>query len=296
MFVKIVEPYGFCFGVERALNIAYQAKKENPDAKIYILGDLVHNQTVTESLQKDGFHLLSEKQGPLETQLLTVPDESVLIFSAHGHAPKLDEIAQKKKIKIYDATCIFVKKNEDVIIKEIKNGNEIIYIGIRNHAEANGVIGIDAEKVHLMVPNEPFDFSTVKSKAPLIVSQTTMTSEEIISCLKKIKEYLPEARFEAKQCFSTEERQKHTILEGKDADAFLVLGGRNSNNTAKLTQIIKECFPGKICLQIASLKELLDKKENFSNYHKILVVSGASTPKEEINAVYDYLSKTFDKN
>ena len=295
MFIKIVEPYGYCFGVENALKIAYKAKEENPSSKIYILGDLVHNEQVVEKLQKDGFYLLSEKKGRLETQLLTVPVESVLVFSAHGHSPFLDKIAQEREMKIYDATCIFVKKNEKDILQEIKKGNEIIYIGIRNHAEANAALGIDQEKIHLMVPYEAFEYSKVLTHSPFVVSQTTMTTQDILSCVKQIKEHFPNARFAAKQCFSTEERQKNTLLEGKGADGFVVLGGRNSNNTAKLSQLIKEHFPNKFCVQIAYSQELLNYEKELQHCNKILIVSGASTPKTEIDKTYNYILKTFDK-
>ncbi len=291
MIAKIIEPYGFCFGVEKALEIAHQAKKGNPDSQIYILGDLVHNENVTKKLEKEGFFLLSEKKGALEKQLIAVPDGAVLVFSAHGHSPKLDEIARNKKLKIYDATCIFVKKNEERMMKEAKKGNEIIYIGIRNHAETNAALGIDSKKVHLMVPGETFSFSDVHSSCPLIVSQTTVTSDDILSCEKIIKERIPNAKFLAKQCYATEERQKKAVSGGEDADAFIVLGGAKSNNTTKLYQEIKTHFPDKICIQVSSLEDLLAFEKEIIHASKVVLVSGTSTPKEDIFKVYVYLTK-----
>lgn len=291
MNVRIIEPYGFCFGVEKALETAYQAKKENPGSQIYILGDLVHNESVTKKLEQDGFFLLSEKMGSLEKQLLAVSNEAVLVFSAHGHSPKLDEIARKKKLKIYDATCIFVRKNEKQIAEEIQNRNEVMYIGIRNHAETNAALDIDSKRVHLMTPKESFCFSDVHSSSPLVVSQTTMTSDDIFSCEKEIKEKIPNAKFVAKQCYATEERQKEVILEGENADAFIVMGGKNSNNTAKLYQEIKNHFPTKKCIQISSLEEFIGLEKEFMDASEVVLVSGTSTPKEEIFKVYEFLTK-----
>ena len=121
----------------------------------------------------------------------------------------------KKKLKIYDATCIFVRKNEKQIAEKIQNRNEVIYIGIRNHAETNAALGINSKRVHLMTPKESFCFFDVHSSSPLVVSQTTMTSDDIFSCEKEIKEKIPNAKFMAKQCYATEERQKEVILKGK---------------------------------------------------------------------------------
>lgn len=283
MEVRIVEPSGFCFGVKKALEIAKKARVENKDGKIYIVGSLVHNEDVIKGLEADGFIILDEREKPLEQHLLSLNDGSIIVFSAHGHAPYLDKIAMQKRMKIYDATCVFVKNNEQKTLSEIDKGNEVIYIGIANHAETIGVMGIEKEKIFLFQPNHPFDYSKVASPSPLVISQTTMSENEISSSINDILEHIPNALIFAKQCFETEKRQSAAINEGKEADCFIVIGGKNSNNTKRLAMILEEAYPTKKCIAVLNEIELKPYLSSIKECKHIMLVSGASTSESTIN-------------
>lgn len=290
MEIKIVEPSGFCFGVKKAIEIARKAKKENEEKPIYIIGSLVHNEDVVKKLENDGFIILDERRKSLDTYLYELEEGSVIVFSAHGHAPFLDDIAAKKNLKIYDATCVFVKNNENVATNWIKKDNEVIYIGIAKHAETIGIIGIDEKKIHLYQPGIPFDYKKVNSTTPLIISQTTMAEEEITSSIKNILEHFPNAVVSARQCFETERRQLGAIKTGKDYDCFIVVGGKNSNNTKKLVFVLENSYPNKKCIWVLNEKELEHEIPVIKAYNKIMLVSGASTADSTILACYNLIS------
>ena len=294
MEIKIVEPSGFCFGVKKAIEIAKKAKNENKDRQIYIIGSLVHNEDVIEDLENDGFLILDERKKSLEEYLRELNEGSVIVFSAHGHSPVLDEIALEKHMKIYDATCIFVKNNERKAYKEINDDNEVIFIGIPNHAETNGIMGVSKEKVHLYQPNTIFNYAKLKSKKPLVISQTTMSEDEISSSIKDIKNHLPEAIISARQCFETERRQSEAIKEGKDHDCFVIIGGKNSNNTKRLFLILKSAYPNKESLFVLNEIELKNHLSTLKQYNKIMLVSGASTSDSTISSCYKLLNEEIE--
>lgn len=290
MEMKIVEPSGFCFGVKKAIEIAKKAKKENKGKPIYIIGSLVHNEDVIKELENDGFVILDEHKKSLDTYLYELQEGSVIVFSAHGHAPFLDKIATERRLKIYDATCVFVKNNEKVATNHIKKDNEVIYIGIAKHAETIGIIGIDEKKIHLYQPGVYFDYEKVKSTTPLIISQTTMSEEEIFSSIKDILEHFPRAIVSARQCFETERRQSGAIESGKDYDCFIVIGGKNSNNTKRLVFVLENSYPNKKCIWVLNEKELEHEIPTIKAYDKIMLVSGASTADSTILACYNLIS------
>ena len=148
MKVTTISPFGFCMGVTKAIEVAKKAKKEHPNEDVFVIGNLVHNERIIEEIRTLGLIVLDEREKSLRDWLISLPEQSVIVFTAHGHAPELDEIASRKKMLVYDSTCVFVKENEEMIKEEIRSGGEIIYIGQRNHAEANGAIGIDESKIH----------------------------------------------------------------------------------------------------------------------------------------------------
>ena len=108
MEVALIKPQGFCSGVTRAVELAKKAKNENPDKNIYILGMLAHNQSLIDDLTRDGFITLS---GNEEEEISRLHNGDVLIFTAHGHSSKLDELAKEKGLITYDATCFKVLDN-----------------------------------------------------------------------------------------------------------------------------------------------------------------------------------------
>lgn len=287
MKVITIEPNCFCAGVNNALNMAYKAKSENPNKTIYLLGSIVHNERVVKDLEKDGFVILNEKSKPLEEWIIDLKENDVVVFSAHGHDPKLDGLAKSKGLKIYDSTCAFVKANELLLKKKVESGGQVIYIGQEGHAEAKGALGIDKNNIFLCQPGKIFNKSSVKTDNPLLVSQTTMGLEEIKEATKQLKAIFPKAEISARVCDATEKRQTAISKAPRDIDLYVVMGSSTSNNTIKLYQLAKSQYKNATILRVLDLDEL--KLFEIKGKKSAALVSGASTSLKEFNEVRDYL-------
>lgn len=280
MEITTIEPIGYCAGVKNAINIAYIAKKENPDARIFVMGQLVHNKTVVDSLLKDG--IISIKKDDIEL----LNDKDVVIFTAHGHSGLLENEVKSKGCVVYDATCPKVNNNLNIIQKEINNKHEIIYIGTKKHPETEAALSI-GEAVHLYDASSKFDFSNVEDETPLVINQTTLNVDLLKKEYEIIKSNIPNARFMDEICSATRIRQNNIKNIAEDVDLILIIGDPNSSNTNKLVEVAKTYHKNATTLLVESVYNLYDF--NFKNIKKAAVASGASTPLETISSVIEYL-------
>lgn len=287
MKVIVINPHGFCRGVNKAIELAYKAKEENEGKQINILGTLVHNECVIADLEKDGFKILHEKEHSLEEWISLLQEGDVIVFSAHGHSPKLDEIAKERNLKIYDATCSFVRANELIIKNKIAQGGQVVYIGQKGHAEATGALGIDDENIFLCEPKKQMDLGAIKDVSPLLVSQTTMGMDEISDTVNGLKNIFPMAKLAAKVCDATEKRQNAIGNAPSDIDLYVIMGSKTSNNTIKLYNLAKEKYPSATIVRALDVNEL--KEIDLSNKKKAALISGASTSIKEFDAVKEFL-------
>lgn len=289
MKVTVINPHGFCAGVQRALDHAYKAKKEHPNQPIYILGNLVHNEKVISDLEKDGFIILDERKKSLSEWIDTLKKGDIIVFSAHGHDPHLDEKAIAKGLIRYDATCPFVRANSTLIKKRIMEGGEVIYIGQAGHAETEGTLKIDESKIFLYEPQKSFDFAQISVKNPLLVSQTTMGTEEMKESVSLLKDHFPEIDVAARVCDATDKRQSAICTAPSDIDLYIVMGSKTSNNTVKLYDLATAKYPKAVvlrCLDVEDLKKIFLKKSKHA-----ALISGASTGLREFEEVKAYLEK-----
>lgn len=289
MKVTVINPHGFCAGVQKALDHAYKAKKEHPDQPIYILGNLVHNEKVIGDLVKDGFIILDERKKSLSKWIDTLKKNDIIVFSAHGHDPHLDEKAAVKGLISYDATCPFVKANSTLIKKRITEGGEVIFIGQAGHAETEGTLKINPSKIFLFEPKKPFDFGQVTAKNPLLVSQTTMGTEEMKDSVSLLKDHFSEIDVAARVCDATDRRQSAICTAPEDIDLYVVMGSQTSNNTMKLLELATSKYPKAVvlrCLDVLDLKKALVKP-----FKHAALISGASTGLREFEEVKAYLEK-----
>ena len=153
MEVFEVKPHGYCQGVMDAIKLALKAKEENPDRTCFLLGGIVHNEDTIKFFEERGFIILNEKKASLDVLISSIPDGEVVIFSAHGHAKSLEDIAKKKQLIIYDATCPFVTAN--MRLASSKYHRDIVYVGVKGHLEAEGFLAnvktagfYDTDKAH----------------------------------------------------------------------------------------------------------------------------------------------------
>ena len=140
--VEMIYPQGYCAGVRNAISIAKESKNLYPDKQIYILGFLVHNKIVINALTKMGITTIDCPASEYENALKSLPEGSVIIFPAHGHDEKYNKLANDRNLVVLDAVCFKVKQNAQIIKDYIKDGHQVIYIGIKNHPETTACLSI----------------------------------------------------------------------------------------------------------------------------------------------------------
>ncbi len=280
MEVLLVSPFGYCSGVYEALSLAKKAKRENPQADVYLVGCPVHNELAISGLEKEGLKLLDERKEDLGKAILSLPEGSVLVFSAHGHPRLWEEEAAKRGLCFYDATCPFVKQNEAIG----KETSPLIYIGSPAHAEAIAFLANCPHAYFYDASTGEGDWRNCPAH-PRLVSQTTLSEGEIELAEREIKEKYPDAALLKGRCQATRQRQSSIRKAAQNADAAIILGSKTSNNSRKLQEIASQFCPSFLCLDLQEVKAL-----PLEEYKKIALASGASTPREVYFQVRDYLS------
>ncbi len=283
MNVALIKPQGFCSGVTLAVKTALKAKEENPNKKIYILGMLAHNQILIDDLSKDGFITLF---GDEFEEIKKLYKGDVLVFTAHGHDEKLDEIAKEIGLITYDATCFKVKDNLRKIKEEINAGHQVIYIGQSGHKEANAALAV-SKNVSLYDTKLLINYYLITDESPLVINQTTLNFYELNKYHEDIKSHFPKARIENEICNATRLRQEAILKIDKDTDLIVIVGHEKSSNTNKLYDIALANYPNAQVVMVNSLSEL--KEINIEGKRKAAVGSGASTPQYIVDEIYNYL-------
>lgn len=285
MKVTRLFPISYCFGVIKAISDAHKIRDKYPDNDIYFFGDLVHNQNVINYFLNIGIKVVPFTEENAIQKLNNFKQDDIVIFSAHGHDARYEEILNKKGILFFDTTCIKVKKNLNLI----KNTNrEIIYVGKKGHPETFASLSY-SNKIHLYDINDygKFDYSGISDPNPLILNQSTLSIMEIKKIFDEIKSHFPDADFVDEICDASRVRQeKITSLKGK-YDLIVVVGDRMSSNSVKLYKLSEENNKGSLTLMVNSSKEL--EKYDLTQFKDALIASGTSTPLETIKEVEEYL-------
>ncbi len=284
MEIIIANPRGFCAGVERAITIVEESLKKHP-APIYVKHEIVHNKFVVESLQKKGVRFIEEIE--------EVPDNSLIIFSAHGVSNSTYQEAKAKNLHIIDATCPLVKKVHFSVLKHHKKDHHIILIGHQGHPEVIGTMGQIAEGKVTLVENEE-QVATLPFKDDDLLAYTTQTTlsinetKGIIAALKKKYPKIvgPES---GDLCYATTNRQEAVSEIAPAVDIFLVIGSSNSSNSTRLKELAgKYNIPSYLIDNPEKIDiEWLKGKE------KIGISSGASAPEILVQQVISFLKKNF---
>lgn len=287
MNVFVARPHGYCSGVIRAINLAKEARSRHRDCPVFVLGSIVHNEDVIQELQDLGITAVRDaKKTP--TQLLEeLPDRSVVVFTAHGHEVVLDAIAARKEMIVYDATCPMVTANHRIIQEELKNGHQVIYIGKKNHPEANAAKSLG--DVMLIEDEVDLNLLQLVDKSPLVINQTTLSQIELGNLHDKIKRRWPYARIADEICNATRLRQKAVLNLSLETELVYVIGGANSSNTASLAAMARKRLPHARVIRILNDREI--DINNLKSINIVAVVSGASTPLETTNRVVEKLNR-----
>ncbi len=284
MFMKIiVAPHaGFCFGVERAIELAEESAKYTKEGKkVFTYGPLIHNPQEIGRLKTLGINVLEN-----ESQL---DRDTVLILRSHGIPPQKERELKNKGVQIVDATCPYVKAVHEAVVKLVNEGYFIVLVGEKNHPEVLGTWGYlqDAKGEGIIVETlEDLKPALNKTKVG-VIAQTTQNEQFFKEVVGELALWVQELKVINTICNATSVRQEEVRELAPKVDIMLIIGGKNSGNTTRLYKIAKSLNPNSYHIETAD--EL--KEEWFQNASTVGVSAGASTPKWIIESVLKRLEE-----
>ncbi len=231
MDVMLANPRGFCAGVDRAIAIVEQALARF-GAPIYVRHEVVHNRYVVDDLRAKGAVFVEE--------LADVPSGSTVVFSAHGVSKSVRIEADKRGLRVFDATCPLVTKVHVEIAKMRDNGCEIVMIGHRGHPEVEGTMGQCDGGVHLVESVADVDVLDVADASNLAyVTQTTLSVDDAATIVEALKRRFPAIVGPKKDdiCYATQNRQDAVKIMAPQVDVVIVVGSPNSSNSNRLREV-----------------------------------------------------------
>ncbi len=235
MQIKLANPRGFCAGVDRAIEIVNRAL-ETFEPPIYVRHEVVHNKFVVNDLKERGAIFVDE--------LNEVPDDTIVIFSAHGVSKAVQDEADRRGLKVFDATCPLVTKVHLEVLRYSKQGQECILIGHEGHPEVEGTMGrydTSAGGSIYLVENEA-DVASLKVRNPsqlAFVTQTTLSMDDTARVIDALRARFPEIQGPKKDdiCYATQNRQDAVKQLAAECDLVLVVGSPNSSNSNRLREL-----------------------------------------------------------
>jgi 4-hydroxy-3-methylbut-2-enyl diphosphate reductase len=273
--VVLAQPRGFCAGVERAIEIVERAlKKYGPP--IYVRHEIVHNRHVVDDLRTRGAVFVDE--------LDEIPPGAITVFSAHGVARRVEEVARERSLPVIDATCPLVAKVHNEGRRYAAGGREIVLIGHAGHAEVEGTVGQIPAPVHLVQTVE--DVAALAPANPerlAYITQTTLSVDDTRGIIAALMERFPATVGPDVRdiCYATQNRQQAVRDLAGVADMILVVGSRNSSNSNRLREIGAELGrPSYLVDDASALRE-----EWFIGVTSVGLTAGASAPETLVQGV-----------
>jgi 4-hydroxy-3-methylbut-2-enyl diphosphate reductase len=262
MEVRMADHLGMCFGVRDAISLAVELTREGP---VTILGDLVHNPTVVAELDAAGARRAHRAE---EVQTQTV------LLTAHGTADRVKQGLEHQGFRVHDAVCPLVQRVHLAVRKLRGEGRHLVLIGQAGHVEVRGLTG-DLDDYSVVLHEE--DLEQLAGRTRLgVVAQTTQPLDHVLELVEAIRRRFPEAdvHFIDTVCQPTKERQEALHRLARETDVVVVVGGPDSNNSRKLTELARRL--GRPAYQVANAGEL--RSEWFAGVRVVGLTAGTSTP------------------
>lgn len=284
MEIILANPRGFCAGVDRAIEIVERAI-EVFGAPIYVRHEVVHNRYVVDGLRDQGAVFVEE--------LSEVPENSTVIFSAHGVSKAIQEEAQERGLQVFDATCPLVTKVHIEVHQHANEGREIIFIGHAGHPEVEGTMGQYVNpNGGIYLVESPEDVDTLQVTNPdnlAYVTQTTLSIDDTQAVVDALKKRFPNIIGPRKDdiCYATQNRQDAVKKLAAHCDVILVVGSPNSSNSNRLREIAEKL--GRAAYLIDDADQL--QRNWIDGAQKIGVTAGASAPEILVTKVISKLKE-----
>lgn len=275
MEIIIAQTAGFCFGVKRAVDMAFSY--ENEEAT-YTYGPIIHNEVVTGALEKKGIYAIDDINGK---------EVKKLIIRSHGVSPEIYEEGKAREIDIVDATCPYVKKIHRYVERYYAQGYHILIAGNSVHPEIQGINGWAHNECIIAKDVDELKEMDLPEGKYLFVAQTTYKKEIVDAMQVYLKEKGVAFEYINTICNATKERQEEAVTLAAQVDCMLILGSPKSANTKKLHEISEQHCKRSYCVQGAN--EL--NEEMFKECERIGITAGASTPHSVIEEVIAYIKQ-----
>ncbi len=274
--IKLANPRGFCAGVDRAIDIVNKAL-DIYGAPVYVKHEVVHNKVVVADLRDRGAIFVEE--------IDEIPDDSLVIFSAHGVSSAVEEETKSRNLNFFDATCPLVTKVHMEVRKHAKASKDIILVGHEGHPEVEGTMGrhINSDNSSIYLVQNESDAKNIKINNPTklaLVTQTTLSVDETKSIIDILKYRFPDIDIPKKDdiCYATQNRQDAVKQLALESDFMIVVGSKNSSNSNRLSELAEKCGCRSILIDEFTDIDLDDLK----NYSKISITAGASAPESKV--------------
>jgi len=226
----LAEPRGFCAGVVRAID-ALDRLLNQVDEPVYVFHEIVHNRYVVDGFRSRGAVFIDD--------ISEAPDGSVVVFSAHGVDPAIIKNAERRELKVIDATCPLVTKVHLEARKAAKDGYKILLVGHDGHDEVQGTKG-EAPEMTSVVDSARDVLAISEPQSPVfVVTQTTLSVEDTLGTIEAIKTRFPDAEIRNDICYATTNRQQAVKEMAERADLVIVVGSTNSSNSVRLVEVAK---------------------------------------------------------
>ena len=279
----LANPRGFCAGVDRAIDIVNRAL-EVFGAPIYVRHEVVHNKFVVEDLRDRGAVFVDE--------LSEVPDDVIVIFSAHGVSQAVRKEAEQRSLKVFDATCPLVTKVHMEVVRHSREGQECILIGHHGHPEVEGTMGQYDKKnggdIYLVETEDDVANLVVRNPEALFyVTQTTLSMDDTARVIDALRARFPAIEGPKKDdiCYATQNRQDAVRALAADCDLLLVVGSPNSSNSNRLRELAE---------RMGTEAYLIDSEDDIqpqwlAGKSAVGISAGASAPEVLVQKVVNYL-------
>ena len=282
--VTLAASAGFCFGVKRAIEMAYAEIEKNNGAPLYSYGPLIHNKEVTKDLDAKGLHIIESLDGI---------DEGTVVIRSHGVGKFLYDALEEKGMRMVDGTCPFVKKIHTIVNEAWNQGKSIIIAGDGKHPEVQGINGWCGNTATILESPEEAKAAVLDTeKDYAVVVQTTFRQSKFDDMLAILRQKGLKMEISQTICSATEKRQKEAMELSQNVDKMIVIGDKKSSNTQKLVEICK-----KNCENTVHIETICDLVlKTFKKDDKIGITAGASTPPAIIKEVVVTMSEIENVN
>jgi 4-hydroxy-3-methylbut-2-enyl diphosphate reductase len=283
MRIILANPRGFCAGVNMAIETVNQVLSlKGPP--VFVYHEIVHNRHVVDGFRTRGVTFVDD--------IREVPEGGLVVYSAHGISPEVRAQAKLRRLVEVDATCPLVTKVHMEVLRYVRDGYTVIFIGHRQHDEAVGTVGEAPGSIIVVETPEEVQKLKVDNPARLAyVTQTTLSVSDAQRVINALKTRFPNIRYPAKDdiCYATTNRQNAVTFLSPEVDLVLVIGSKNSSNSQRLVERAVEA--GKPAYLIDDASEL--QTDWFNGIEAVLVTAGASAPEHLVEELVGRLKRNF---